>query len=199
MACAVVALSLACSQTRETTPEEQQLARMNRELASLQQSVAALQKRMDKLDNQAIGPSSAPGEGTGKSDVPQGLRQNPFQPRPAGDPAGASLDGSGNGLEVDAATLVVVVTADNYIVANKPTSDRDLRAALRAYADGRASPAVLLRAGSGVAHGRLTAAIDAAKAAGISKFSVAIDESRSSKAGAGLPTRAPRPPEKPGS
>lgn len=153
-----LSLTVACNQTRETTPEEQQQARMNRELATLQQSVAALQARMDRVDGRSVG--EAVGTAT--------------------KPAATGADGSrpdaptpGHDLDVDEHTLVVEVGNRAYMVDGKSVADADLPAALAAHKSSTSTPRLLLQAGPDIAYDRVIAAIDLAKAAGITHFALA--------------------------
>ena len=150
-------LSFACGQTRETTPEEQQLARMNRELMNLQQSLQAVQARLDRLESE---PAADPTTSI-RVVAPSGAAVSPASP-----------------ASQDEHTLVVKVEADAYLVAGKRLAGDTLQAALQAHVDRRGDALgtqLHVQAAPGIAYSRVVAAIDAARTVGIGRISLSVD------------------------
>ncbi len=159
----ILLLLPACQGERDTTPEDQQLARINRELAALQVSVGAMPTRLKRLEGNAGTPIPAiPASPHGPPNA-----TSTSAPSNSDSRVGSSVATNPNALNID--------VSHEYQIDGKVMSETQLLAALKAYA-ARTSPAqALISAQSGSTHEMIVRAIDLAKQSGIEHFALDID------------------------
>lgn len=144
-----VALSWGCS-SHENDPDEQQLARINKELALLDEQVAALTRRLDKLDQ--------PG---------QAAHDVPADPRNEG-AAAATVASPGV-----AADHTIVIEASGSLSWNgKAIDSAALGRALRDQATSDPNVALTIRATPATPHGKLVEIIDLARQSGMRRIAL---------------------------
>lgn len=183
--CLSLALVLGCGESRETSPEEQQLARINRDLANMQQSVEAIKTRLDRL------------EGNRAMNTDAQTNRDATKPVTANDDpslrAQALVDLMSKSSVATNPNALEVTIASDYRIDSKPHDETQLVAAFKAYVARVSSAQVSILAKRGSTHDMVVRVIDLAKQSGIDDFALNIDARVSPNAGApdGIPSATP--------